>query len=80
MVKISQYLSTLGRWSVCHIACLVCSRAHRRKDNLRAIKESAPKFLIMVLGAAGGIGVAKELLSDKQGYDWLVNRWGSLNG
>jgi hypothetical protein len=45
-----------------------------------AIKESAPKSLVMVLGATGGVGVAGELLLDKRGRDRLVNHWGSLDG
>jgi len=44
------------------------------------INESGPKSLVAVLGVTGGIGVAGELLSDKQGRDWLMNHWGSLNG
>jgi len=45
-----------------------------------AIKESAAKSLVMRLGATGVVGVAGELLCDEQGRDWVVNRWGSLNG
>ena len=43
------------------------------KTTCVTIKERALKSLAMVLGATGGIGVAEELLSDKQGRDWLVN-------
>jgi hypothetical protein len=50
------------------------------KTTYMAIKESAPKSIVMVLGATGGIGVAGELFSDKQGRDYSVNHWGSLNG
>jgi len=45
-----------------------------------AIKKSAPKSLVMVLGPTGEVGVAGELLSDEQGRDWLVNHWAPLNG
>jgi hypothetical protein len=50
------------------------------KTTCVAVKESAPKSLVMVLGPTGEVAVAGELLSDKQGRDWLVNHWGPLNG
>jgi hypothetical protein len=80
--RISQYLSTLGRWwnHMSHCWLSVPTKLIDEKTTCVAIKESAPKSLVMVLGATGGIGVAGELLSDKQGRDWLVNHWGSLNG
>lgn len=45
-----------------------------------AIKESAPKSLVMVPRPTGEVGVAGELLSDKLGRDLLVNHWGPLDG
>ena len=50
------------------------------KTTCVTIKERTLKSFAMMLGATGGIGVAGEPLSDKQGRDWLMNHWGSLNG
>jgi hypothetical protein len=80
--RISQYLSTLGRWwtHMSHCWLSVPTKPLDEKTTCAAIKESGPKSSVMVLGAAGGIGMEGELISDKQGHDCLPNHWGSLNG
>jgi hypothetical protein len=80
--SLSQYLSTLGRqWNhMSHAWLSVPTKLIDEKTTCVAIKEGAPKSLVRVLGPADEAGVAEELLSDKQGRDWLVNRWGPLNG
>jgi hypothetical protein len=72
----------VGRWwnHMSHCWLSVPTKLTDEKTTCVAIKESAPKSLVVVLGVTGGIGVAGELLSDKQGRECLVNHWGSLNG
>jgi hypothetical protein len=63
-----------------HCWLSVTTKLIDEKTTCMAIKESAAKSLVMRLGATGVVGVAGELLCDEQGRDWVVNRWGSLNG
>jgi hypothetical protein len=80
--RISQYLSTLGRWWNHMLHCWLSAPSKLIDEETTSVpsKRALQGSLVMVLGATGWIGVAGELLPDKQGRDWLMNHWGSLNG
>jgi hypothetical protein len=79
--RISQYLITLGRWwnPMSHCWLSVPTRLIDEKTMCVAIKESAPKSLVMVLGLPAG-SARQENRFQVGRRDWLVNHWGLLNG
>ena len=80
--KLGQYLSSLGHWwhHMSHRRLRVPSKLIDEKTTCVPSKRALQNPSLCCWELPVGIGVAEELLSDKQGRDWLVNHWGSLNG
>lgn len=77
--KISQYSSTLGRWRN-HMSHRWLSVPAKLIDEKTTPSRRSLQNLSLWLGGCRWERRGRRTLSDKQGHDWLVNHWGSLNG